>query len=75
MQRETPSFKKIKSYIFPWLVFFIGQTWVMGIDAILRLEKPRIFRGYYAEKNSEYSVAIHGLPEMLYFILIYLVIG
>ena len=67
--------RKTKKYLFPWMVFFMGQTWMMGIDAILRLQKPRIFNGYYAEQNNEYSVALHGLPEVIYFGLIYIIIG
>jgi len=68
--------KKTKKYLLPWLIFFIGQTWVMGFDAILRLEKPRIFNGYIGIENREhYTVAIHGIPEVIYFGLIYLIVG
>ena len=48
----------------------------MGFDAILRLEKPRIFNGYIGIENREhYTVAIHGIPEVIYFGLIYLIVG
>jgi len=74
MLRKKQLLKKIKKYLFPWLIFFIGQTWVIGMDAILRLRKPMEFQGYFAEQTKDYSVARFGFPEGSLLFLIYLVV-
>lgn len=67
--------KKIKKYLFPWLIFFIGQTWMMGMDGMIRLQKPREIKYIGVGNVEHYMVARHGVPDMLYFGLIYLIIS
>ena len=67
--------KKIKKYLFPWMVFFIGQTWMMGMDGMIRLQKPREIKYVSVGNVEHYMVSRHGIPDMLYFGLIYLIIG
>jgi|SaaInlStandDraft_7_1057024.scaffolds.fasta_scaffold225139_2 hypothetical protein len=60
---------KVKSYLIAWLVFLLGQTWVIGMDSFLRLRKPPI-RAYIDGTKEIFRPAKQGFSDGVFVLVI-----